>query len=103
MKEVQSSLGVFEGQEGNLFFTYDQSSLDQGRYYTAGKLTAWSLIHGGPGLKALDPNLYLLMCGQDADVENFQCEVLPDREVQENVLKVFTNWFTCSKNSSRLV
>ncbi|XP_051976561.1 G2/M phase-specific E3 ubiquitin-protein ligase-like [Xyrauchen texanus] len=88
MKEVRSSLGVFEGQEGNLFFTYDQSSLEQGRYYTAGKLTAWSLIHGGPGLKALDPALYLLMCGQDADVQNFQFEVLPDREVQENVQKI---------------
>ncbi|XP_058653548.1 G2/M phase-specific E3 ubiquitin-protein ligase-like [Onychostoma macrolepis] len=87
MKEVQSSLGVFEGQEGNLYFTYDQSALEQGRYYTAGKLTAWSLLHGGPGLKALDPALFLLMCGQDTDLEHFRCELLPDREVQKNVLK----------------
>lgn len=90
-------MGVFEGQEGNLYFTYDQSALEQGRYYTAGKLTAWSLLHGGPGLKALVPALFLLMCGQDADLEHFRCELLPDREVQKNVLKVFINWLTYSK------
>lgn len=90
-------MGVFEGQEGNLYFTYDQSALEQGRYYTAGKLTAWSLLRGGPGLKAIDPAWFLLMCGQDADLEHFRCELLTNREVQKNVLKVFTNWLTYSK------
>lgn len=96
MKEV-GAFGVFKGQEGNLFFTYNQSALDKNYYYAAGKLTAWSLVHDGPGLRSLHPALFKMMCGLDADLQNFQCEVLPDRDVLEKFLKVhfFTLTFFC--------
>ncbi|MEQ2176057.1 hypothetical protein GOODEAATRI_024173 [Goodea atripinnis] len=49
MIEVQGSLGIFEGQPGNLLSCYSQQLLSSNKYYTAGKLTAWSIIHNGPG------------------------------------------------------
>ena len=76
MKDVQSTLGIFEGQPGNLFFSYDQASLDKGKYYSGGK-------HGGPGIKALHPSLYQLMCGQAPDLEGFDISILPDKCVQD--------------------
>ncbi|MEQ2168770.1 hypothetical protein GOODEAATRI_018174 [Goodea atripinnis] len=63
MKEVQG-MGVFEGPQHNLLFAYNQAAFDQKRFYTTGKLAAWSIVHGGPGLRCLDPILYKLMCGQ---------------------------------------
>lgn len=88
MIEVQSSMGIFEGKPGRPFFAYDQTALDEGKFYTAGKLTAWSLLHGGPGLKALDPSLFRLMCGQVSDLEHFERN-LADSDVQEKLKKVF--------------
>uniref|UniRef100_A0A3B1KH66 G2/M phase-specific E3 ubiquitin-protein ligase-like n=1 Tax=Astyanax mexicanus TaxID=7994 RepID=A0A3B1KH66_ASTMX len=90
MIEVQSSLGVFEGKPGNLFFTYDQSALQQHKYEKAGKLVAWSLVHGGPGLKALDPCLYQLMCGQEIQLTDFDWRLIPDGDVQEKVKKILS-------------
>ncbi|XP_039524561.1 uncharacterized protein LOC120477165 isoform X1 [Pimephales promelas] len=52
MIEAQSALGIFEGKQGQVFFAYNQSALEQNRFYTCGKLIAWSLIHGGPGIKS---------------------------------------------------
>ena len=71
MLEVQSSLGVFEGRPGELFFAYDLQALDQRKYYTAGKLAAWSIIHNGPGLRCLNSSLFALMCSQEVDLSNF--------------------------------
>ena len=89
MKDVQSTLGIFEGQPGNLFFSYNQAALDLGKYYTGGKLIAWSLLHGGPGIKALHPSLYQLMCGQAPDLEGFDISILPDKCVQDKLQQVF--------------
>ncbi|XP_048035991.1 G2/M phase-specific E3 ubiquitin-protein ligase-like [Megalobrama amblycephala] len=82
MIEAQSALGIFEGKQGQVFFAYNQSALEQNRFYTCGKLIAWSLIHGGPGIKALHPTLYLLMCGQEGQLDRFDFQDLPDDEVQ---------------------
>ncbi|KAK1786970.1 hypothetical protein P4O66_017347, partial [Electrophorus voltai] len=90
MIEVQSSLGIFEGKPGHLFFTYDQSALQQHKYKQAGKLVAWSVAHGGPGLKALDPCLYLLMCDQDTQLADFDWRLIPDADVQEKVQKILS-------------
>ncbi|KAJ8369885.1 hypothetical protein SKAU_G00099130 [Synaphobranchus kaupii] len=88
MKEVQSTMGIFEGKPGRLFFVYDQADLDQGKFYTAGKLIAWSVLHGGPGIKALDPALFQLLCGQVVDLQHFEYQNLPEREVQDKLQKV---------------
>lgn len=86
--EVQSSLGVFEGNPNHLFFTYDQIALQQRKYEQAGKLVAWSVVHGGPGLKALDPHLYQLMCGVQTDLTDFDWRLIPDPDVQRKAEKV---------------
>ncbi|KAM3618991.1 uncharacterized protein V6R79_001338 [Siganus canaliculatus] len=49
MVGLQSSYGGFEGRPGNMIFTYDQRALLANKYYTAGKLVAWSIMHNGPG------------------------------------------------------
>lgn len=90
MQEVKSSFGVFEGKTGQVFFTYDQPSVEVRRYYTAGKLIAWSLMHGGPGIKALDATLFQLMCGQNVKVEDFDWHNLSDGNTQDKVRQVPT-------------
>ncbi|XP_036417353.1 uncharacterized protein LOC118801257 isoform X3 [Colossoma macropomum] len=50
MKDLQSTLGIFEGQPGNLFFfSYDQAALDKGKYYTGGKLICLVSVAWGTG------------------------------------------------------
>jgi len=88
MIEAQSALGIFEGKQGQVFFAYNQSALEQNRFYTCGKLIAWSLIHGGPGIKALHPALYLMMCGQEGQLDRFDFHDLPDDEVQLKLQQV---------------
>ena len=79
MIEVQTTLGIFEGKAGQVFLTYDQAALDQQKYFKGGNLIAWSIAHGGPCVKALDPSLYQLMCGQEPSLEQFDWHVLPDQ------------------------
>ncbi|CAB1436490.1 unnamed protein product [Pleuronectes platessa] len=65
-----------------------RAALDQGKFYKAGQLVAWSVAHRGPCLKALDPSLFLLMCGQDPQLDQFDWHVLPDPEVQSKVERI---------------
>ena len=83
------NFGHFRGTARQPFFSYDQAALDKGKYYTGGKLIAWSLLHGGPGIKALHPSLYQLMCGQAPDLEGFDISILPDKCVQDKLQQVF--------------
>lgn len=88
MIEVQRNLGIFEGNPKHLLFTYDQIALQQHKYEQAGKLVAWSIIHGGPGLKCLDARLYQLMCGVEMDLADFDWRLIPDADVQSKAQKV---------------
>ncbi|KAK0147047.1 G2/M phase-specific E3 ubiquitin-protein ligase [Merluccius polli] len=88
MIEVQTTLGIFEGKVGQVFLTYDQAALDQQKYFKGGNLIAWSIAHGGPCVKALDPSLYQLMCGQEPSLEQFDWHVLPDPDVQNKVERI---------------
>lgn len=88
MIEVQSCLGIFEGHPKHLFFTYDQTALQQRKYQRAGQLVAWSVVHGGPGLKALDSHLYQLMCGVQTDLTDFDWHLIPDADIQSKARKV---------------
>ncbi|XP_052420102.1 uncharacterized protein LOC127964005 [Carassius gibelio] len=88
MMEVQRSLGIFEGQPGHLFFTYDQMALEEHKYELAGKLIAWSVAHGGPGLKSLDPCLYQLMSTQECQLVDFDWHLIPDADIQDKLQKI---------------
>lgn len=88
MIDLQTSLGIFEGKAGQVFFTYDQAAFEQRKYFQGGILIAWSIAHGGPCIKALDPSLFQLMCGQEPQLDQFDLHVLPDPDVQIKVKKV---------------
>ncbi|KAF5907322.1 G2/M phase-specific E3 ubiquitin-protein ligase-like, partial [Clarias magur] len=91
MIEVQRSLGIFEGHPKHLLFTYDQIALQQHKYEQAGKLVAWSIIHGGPGLKCLDTRLYQLMCGVEMlTLADFDWRLIPDADVQSKAQKILS-------------
>ena len=55
MQKLVTSYDVFEGRPGGIVFTYDQNTLEQGKYRTAGELIALSLTHDGPGIRSLEP------------------------------------------------
>lgn len=93
MADIQHSLGTFEGKPGNLFFTYDQQALSQNKYYTAGKLVAWCIMHNGPGLRCFNSELFQLMCGHTPDLSEFNTELIPEPEVQEKLSKVVLVYF----------
>ncbi|KAG7999574.1 G2/M phase-specific E3 ubiquitin-protein ligase [Nibea albiflora] len=88
MIELQTSLGIFEGKAGQVFFTYDQAALEQRKYFKRGNLIAWSIAHGGPCIRALDPSLFQLMCGQEPQLEQFDSHVLPDPDVQSKLKQI---------------
>lgn len=88
MSEVQTSLDIFEGKPGNLLFAYNQDALQQNKYYTAGKLTAWSILHNGPGIKCLNQHLFQMMCGRTIDLSKFDLETFHDTDVQQRLEKV---------------
>ncbi|KAE8281689.1 hypothetical protein D5F01_LYC20689 [Larimichthys crocea] len=88
MIELQTSLGIFEGKAGQVFFTYDQAALEQRKYFKGGNLIAWSIAHGGPCIRALDPSLFQLMCGQEPQLEQFDSHVLPDPDVQSKLKQI---------------
>ncbi|KAJ8346625.1 hypothetical protein SKAU_G00280260 [Synaphobranchus kaupii] len=78
--------GIFEGSTSHFYFLYDQMALSEGRYRVAGKLTAWSILHGGPGLRCLSRQVYEFMCGQEPT--QYDWENLPDPEVRSRIQKI---------------
>ncbi|XP_055056403.2 G2/M phase-specific E3 ubiquitin-protein ligase-like [Misgurnus anguillicaudatus] len=88
MIELQENIGIFEGKPGELLFSYDQKALGDNKFYTAGKLIAWSIIHNGPGIKCLNKELYLTMCGQKPSLATFDVENLMESDVAEKLTKV---------------
>ncbi|KAL0993874.1 hypothetical protein UPYG_G00115040, partial [Umbra pygmaea] len=84
MQDVQHS-GVFEGPSKELLFTYHQGQ--EQKYFKIGKCVGWSIIHGGPGLRALDKTLFACMCGQNPSFKDFKWENL-DEDVQNKIKKI---------------
>ncbi|KAL2077900.1 hypothetical protein ACEWY4_025585 [Coilia grayii] len=85
MREVQGSLGIFEGRPEDLFFTYDQRALAENKYFQAGKLTAWSLAHNGPGPRSINKNLFMMMCGQKVDLSTMDISILLDQDQNQKM------------------
>lgn len=100
MIDVASTYGIFEGPQDKVLFTYNLSALEEGKYRTAGMLIAWSVLHNGPGIRALHPALFQIMCSQHADLQHFDYHDLPNEKVQSNLQKVFTvKSFLCIQSS----
>lgn len=88
MVETQNSLGIFEGKPGSLLFSYSQQLLSSNKFYTAGKLIAWSIAHNGPGPRCINRHLFCMMCGQKTSLDDFDVEVFMDEDVKQNIEKV---------------
>lgn len=88
IQSLVSSFGVFEGTPGDLIFTNDLHALSTNKFYTAGKLTAWSIIHNGPGPQSLNRQAYMLMVGQKPDLTNINLNIFTDVEVRNNLQMV---------------
>ncbi|KAJ4938542.1 hypothetical protein JOQ06_003155 [Pogonophryne albipinna] len=88
MIEVQTSMGIFEGKAGQVFLTYDQAALDGHKYFQAGRLIAVVSGTRRSVYQSLDPSLYQLMCGQEPQLEQFDCSVLPDPDVQSRAKRI---------------
>lgn len=97
MIDVVSAFGIFEGPQDKVLFTYNLSALEEGKYRTAGMLIAWSVLHNGPGIRALHPALFQIMCRQNADLQHFDYGDLPNEKVQSNLQRVFT--FLCIQSA----
>ena len=69
-------------------FSYDQQSLALNKYFTAGKLTAWSIIHNGPGPRCINAALFQMMCGERPDLISFNLDLFMEEEGQKNMRKV---------------
>ncbi|XP_062302074.1 G2/M phase-specific E3 ubiquitin-protein ligase-like [Osmerus eperlanus] len=84
MQDVQQS-GVFEGPSKELLFTYHQGQEE--KYLKVGKCVGWSIVHGGPGLRALDKTLFACMCGHNPSFRDFRWQNL-DEDVQSKIKKI---------------
>lgn len=84
MQDVQQS-GVFEGPSKELLFTYHQGQ--EQKYLKVGKCVGWSIVHGGPGLRALNKTLFACMCGHNPSFRDFRWQNL-DEDVQSKIKKV---------------
>ncbi|XP_045906489.1 uncharacterized protein LOC123971612 isoform X1 [Micropterus dolomieu] len=82
--ELQQS-SVFEGLPGRLYLSFDLTAHKDRKYYEAGVLIGWSLVHGGPGPRCLHPALYQLMCGQNPSLEDFSWNDIVDAETQSRL------------------
>ena len=69
MKQIRE-LGVFVGEPGQQVFSYDLSLLRERKYFLAGQMIAWSIIHGGPGVSSLSPTVFALMLSSEATINN---------------------------------
>ncbi|KAG5267077.1 hypothetical protein AALO_G00239600 [Alosa alosa] len=50
--------------------------LNCNKYYTAVKLTAWSIVHNGPGPRSINRCVYKMMYGQRPDLASFDTGLL---------------------------
>jgi hypothetical protein len=63
MQETLQKSGLFGGPNEKRAFVLDNDSVDKKVYFKAGQFVAWSLLHGGSGLRNMSPTVWDLMTG----------------------------------------
>lgn len=79
--------GLFEGKDGFLYFSGSIEQVEAKSYMNLGTVFAWSVLHGGPGLHCLMPEVYQLMLNNEPQVSNCLDGII-DSVFVENVTKV---------------
>ncbi|XP_077981079.1 G2/M phase-specific E3 ubiquitin-protein ligase-like isoform X2 [Glandiceps talaboti] len=83
MMEVGRNMGVFEGNENAKVFSMDIQLLEDKMYRKAGKLTAMSILNGGPGLACLAKPVYEHLVGMTTT--NLTLDLLQDANTREKL------------------
>lgn len=91
MQQLTSYSGLFEGRDGNMIFCHDIKSLEENKFFLAGRLVGMSLIQGGPGMCCLHPLVYKLMCHSPFDLTSFEINDIVDCEFVEVIKQVLCN------------
>lgn len=61
MSTISNEFGVFEGNQSSLVFSHNHAVLEMKKPFIAGQFLAWSILHNGPGLHAMNEDTYHLM------------------------------------------
>lgn len=87
MSELSSS--VLQGTTDRYFFNHNIEKLANGVYEMAGKLFAFSLLHGGPGMPVMHPIVYELIVNGEvkSPLPNVE-ECVIDMETRGKILRV---------------
>lgn len=56
---------ILYGPEGNMVFIHDGEKLERKTYEICGKLTAYNILNGGPGLPMINTTLYSFITNKD--------------------------------------
>ena len=81
---------VFEGNDEKKFFRHDLEHLADNTYEMAGRMCAFSLLNGGPGMPVMHPLCYSLLINTefiDHDIPTIE-ECINDTETKDKLLKV---------------
>ncbi|XP_060595302.1 G2/M phase-specific E3 ubiquitin-protein ligase-like [Ruditapes philippinarum] len=78
-------MDVFEGSQ-SLTFKHSLMKLETEEYFFAGKCLAWSILHGGPGLSALNPSMYNYIVGDNISTPSV--EDVTDLDARSNIDKL---------------
>ncbi|XP_057292363.1 uncharacterized protein LOC130617079 [Hydractinia symbiolongicarpus] len=71
------------------WFAHDITCFQNKRYELAGKLTAWNILQGGPGLNILSVDLYYLMAGRTYD----KCNII--QLIEPTTQHILMSLYTC--------
>ena len=61
LKTMAGEFGVFEGNQSSLVFSHNHAVLEKKKPFITVQFVAWSLLHNGPGLHAMNEDTYFLM------------------------------------------
>lgn len=98
MKEMENE--ILQGSTDGHFFSHDLGKLSNKTYEMAGRLTSFSILHGGQGFPVFNMALYYFLTNREPnslpDIES--CVI--DLDIRERLLKVVTLlYFGCFRPS----
>ncbi|MES9879961.1 MAG: hypothetical protein ABW185_03675 [Sedimenticola sp.] len=83
---------VLQGPDENKTFVHDIAKLSVGRYELAGRLVAFAILHGGPGIPVLNKNVYRMLTGRAmAETTDIDCVVNVEAKSALTKVPVFRN------------
>jgi len=79
MEDLIDHSGLFDKLDDAYTLSRNITYLEEGRYVKAGKLIAWSLLHGGPGIHCLAPECLAFLRGESPNLHLWIPHVMEER------------------------